>query len=124
LYGSPQSLYLTTRRKRTTFFKLLKKTGKFEWTEEGKNAFEKLKIYLTSSPILTPRKKHENMLLYISVTSMVVSAAIIVERGEKGHVYKVQRPIQNISELLSDSKVQYPHVQKLLYALLISSRKL
>jgi hypothetical protein len=39
------------------FFKLLKKTGKFEWTEEAKEAFESLKIYLTSSPILTPPKK-------------------------------------------------------------------
>ena len=57
---------------------------------------------------------------------MVVSAAIIVEREEEGHVYKykVQRPIYYISEVLSDSKVQYPHVQKLLYALLIMSRKL
>jgi hypothetical protein len=31
-------------------FKLLKKTGKFEWTEEAKEAFESLKVYLTSSP--------------------------------------------------------------------------
>jgi hypothetical protein len=36
------------------FFKLLKKIGKFEWTEEAKEAFEGLKAYLTSSPILTP----------------------------------------------------------------------
>jgi hypothetical protein len=32
------------------FFKLLKKTGKFEWTEEAKEAFESLKVYLTSHP--------------------------------------------------------------------------
>jgi hypothetical protein len=40
-------------------FKLLKKTGKFEWTEEPKDAFKKLKAYLTSSPVLTPLKKNE-----------------------------------------------------------------
>jgi hypothetical protein len=57
-------------------------------------------------------------------TSMVVSAAIVIEREEKGHVYKVQWPVYYISEVLSDSKVWYPHVQKLLYALLITSRKL
>jgi hypothetical protein len=39
------------------FFKLLKKMGKFEWTEEAKDAFEKLKAYLTSSPALTPPKE-------------------------------------------------------------------
>jgi prephenate dehydrogenase len=72
------------------FFKLLKRTGKFEWTEEAKEAFESLKAYLTSSPILTPPKKHEDMMLYIAATSVVVSVAIIMEREEEGRVYKVQ----------------------------------
>ena len=71
------------------FFKLLKKTGKFEWTEEAKEAFKSLKAYLTSSPILTPPKKYEDMMLYITATSTVISAAIIVEREEEGRVYKV-----------------------------------
>jgi hypothetical protein len=62
------------------------------------------------------------MMLYISVTSTVVSATIVVER-EEGHAYKVQRLIYYISEVLTDSKIRYPHVQKLLYALLITSRK-
>jgi hypothetical protein len=81
-------------------------------------------VYLTSSPILTPSKKHENMMLYILATSIVVSAAIVVEREEEGYVYKVQRPVYYISEVLTDSKIWYPHVQKLLYTLLITSRKL
>jgi hypothetical protein len=68
---------------------LLKKTGKFERTDEAKEAFESLKVYLTSSPILTPPKKHEDMMLYIAATSTVVSAAIVVERQEERHVYKV-----------------------------------
>jgi hypothetical protein len=63
-------------------------------------------------------------MLYIAATNMVVSAKIVVEREEEGHVYKIQRPIYYISEVLSDSKIRYLHVQKLLYALLITSRKL
>ena len=55
---------------------------------------------------------------------MVVSTAIVVEWAKEGHVYKVHRPIYYISEGLSESKAKYPHVQKLLYALLITSRKL
>jgi hypothetical protein len=55
---------------------------------------------------------------------MVVSTAIIVEWVEEGHIYKVQWPIYYISEVLLDSKARYPHVQKLFYALLITSRKL
>jgi hypothetical protein len=53
----------------------------------------------------------------------MVSAAIVVER-EEGYVYKVQRSVYYISEVLIDSKIWYPHVQKLLYALLITSHKL
>ena len=71
------------------FFKLLKKTDKFEWTEEANEAFKKLKAYLTSSPVLTPPKKYEGMMLYIAATSTVISTAIVIEREEEGHVYKV-----------------------------------
>ena len=106
------------------FFKLLKKTEKFEWTKEADEAFKKLKAYLTSSPILTPPRKDEDMMLYIAATTTVVSTTIVVEREEEGRVYKVQRPVYYISEVLSESKIRYPHVQKLLYALLITSRKL
>ena len=106
------------------FFKLLKKTDKFEWTEEANEAFKKLKANLTSSPVLTPPKKYEDMMLYIMATSTVISTTIVVEREEEGRVYKVQRPVYYISEVLSESKIRYPHVQKLLYALLITSHKL
>ena len=106
------------------FFKLLKKIDKFEWIEEANEAFKKLKAYLTSSPVLTPTKKYEDMMLYIAATSTVISTAIVVEREEEGRVYKVQCPVYYISEVLSESKTRYPHVQKLLYALLITSRQL
>jgi hypothetical protein len=93
------------REKGLPFFKLLKKSGKFEWTDEANDAFEKLKAYLTSSPVPTPPMKKEDMLLYIVATTMVVSAAIIVERAEEGYVFKVQRPVYYIGEVLSYSKV-------------------
>jgi hypothetical protein len=54
----------------------------------------------------------------------VVSTAIIVERQEDGHAYPVQRPVYFVSEVLSESKARYQPVQKLLYAVLITSRKL
>ena len=84
------------------FFKLLKKTDKFEWTEEANEAFKKLKAYITSSPVLTPPKKDEDMMLYITATSTIVSTAIVVEREEEGRVYKVQRLVYYISEVLSE----------------------
>jgi hypothetical protein len=44
-------------------------------------------------------------MLYIAVTTMVVSATIVMEREEEGHVYKVQWLVYYISEVLSDSKI-------------------
>ena len=66
----------------------------------------------------------EELLLYIAATTHVVSTAIVVERNEEGHTYGVQRPVYFKSEVLSESKVRYPPIQKLLYEILITSRKL
>ena len=54
----------------------------------------------------------------------MVSSALVVEREEKGHAFKVQRPVYFISEVLSDSKARYSQIQKLLYTILITKRKL
>jgi hypothetical protein len=39
-------------------------------------------------------------------------------------VYKVQHPVYCISEVLNESKARYPQIQKLIYAILITSQKL
>jgi hypothetical protein len=70
---------------------------------------------------MAPRKE-EQLLLYLAATTHVVSTTIIVERQEDGHAYPVQCPVYFISEVLSDSR--YHPVQKLLYAVHITSRKL
>ena len=54
----------------------------------------------------------------------VVSSALVVEREEEGHAFRVQRPVYFISEVLSNSKTRYPQIQKLLYTVLITKRKL
>jgi hypothetical protein len=54
----------------------------------------------------------------------VVSTALVVERVEEGHAYPVQHPVYFISEVLGPSKLRYPQVQKLLYAVLLTTRKL
>jgi len=97
------------------FFKLLKRQDKFEWTTEAAEALENLKQHLQSPPILTAPLPGEELLLSIAATTHVVSTAIVVERSEEGHAYGLQRPVYFISEVLFESKVRYPSIQKLLY---------
>ena len=52
----------------------------------------------------------ETLLIYIAATNRVVSTAIIVEREEAGHAYKVQCHVYFISEVLNESKAPYPQV--------------
>ena len=83
-----------------------------------------LKALLSKAPVLVSPADGEPLLLYIAATKQVVSAIMVVEREEKGHALKVQRPVYFVSEILSDTETRYPQIQKLLYAVLIAKRKL
>jgi hypothetical protein len=106
------------------FFKLVKHQEMFAWTTEADQALTQLKDFLSKPPVLTAPRKKEQLLLYLSTTTHVVSTAIVVKRQEDGHAYQVQRPVYFVSEVLSESKARYQPVQKLLYVVLITSRKL
>jgi len=83
-----------------------------------------LKVFLTSAPVLTAPQPNKDLLLYIAATDRVVSTVLMVERDEPDHVYRFQRPVYFISEVLNESKTRYPQIQKLIYAILITSKKL
>ena len=100
------------------------KANCFEWTTEAQEALNRVKLLLTKPSVLVPPSNGESLLLYIAATTQVVSAALVVEREEEGHVFKVQRHVYFISEVLSDSKTRYSQIQKLLYTILITKRKL
>ena len=105
-------------------YRLLRKSECFSWTPEAEEALTKLKALLTNPPILVPPTKGEALLLYVAATTQVVSAAVVVERQEEGHALPVQRPVYFISEVLSETKTRYPHIQKLIYAVVLARRKL
>jgi hypothetical protein len=160
------------------FFKLMKRTGKFEWTPEADKAFAELKRYLTSPPIMVAPTFCEPLLLYIAATPRTASVVLVAERdakviakeevdppcsgvpreveaeipsvpqeeppavaspteplsqsdAPKPHeektpegITKVQKPMYFVSTVLRDARERYTMQQKLLYTLLIASRKL
>jgi hypothetical protein len=160
------------------FFKLMKRTGKFEWTLKADKAFAELKRYLTSPPIMVSPTFREPLLLYIVATPRTASTILVAERdaqviakekidppcpgaspeGETAtppspreeppaatlltepllqsdapdlceektseDTTKVQKPVYFISTVPRDMRECYTMQQKLLYTLLIASRKL
>jgi hypothetical protein len=102
----------------------MKKSDHFAWTPEAQEALDSLKSMLKSPLILTTLTPEEPMLLYISATTQVVSATLVVEREEPGRSKKVQRPVYFVNEVLSDSKTRYSQIQMLVYAILMTKWKL
>jgi hypothetical protein len=105
-------------------YRLLRKAERFTWIPEAEEALGNLRALLTNAPILVPPAAGEALLIYVATTTQVVSAAIVVERQEDGHALLVQRPVYFISEVLSETKIRYPQIQKLLYTVILTQRKL
>ena len=88
-------------KKGLPFFKLLKASKRFSWSEEADTAFEQLKLFLTKPQIMMVPQLDETLLIYIVATYHVVSIAIVIEHEEAGHAYKVQHLVYFISEVLN-----------------------
>jgi hypothetical protein len=139
------------------FFKLLRKSGPFSWTEEAERAFQELKQHLVSLPILVALEPGEPLYLYIVTATEAVSMVLVAERtaqqpqgsqkvppGEGGDptttmvmegqeledsgptvgVRTIQKPVYYVSEVLHEAKARYLETHKLIYAILVASRKL
>ena len=98
------------------FFRILKKS--FEWTDECQKAFEDLKKYLSSPPLLSSSMLGEELYLYIAVSQAAVSAALVRDEGGS------QRPVYFISRAFRKAEERYPRMEKLAFALVTAMRKL
>ena len=79
------------------FFHTLRKS--FEWTDECQKAFENLKKYLSSPPLLTPSIPGEELYLYLAVLQAAVSAALVrEEEGSQRLVYFISRAFRGAEE--------------------------
>jgi hypothetical protein len=104
------------------FFEILKSAEVFQWGPYQQKAFEELKQYLIDLTTLTPPSSGALLLLYVATSHVAVSAALVQEKQE-GQV-KRQAPVYFISKVLIPSKKNYTELEKVLYAVLMASRKL
>ncbi|XP_024009397.1 uncharacterized protein LOC112084483 [Eutrema salsugineum] len=97
-----------------------KKNGKwrFEWDERCEAAFEELKSYLASPPVLAKPVEGEPLFLYIAVSATAVSGVLIREERSE------QKSIFYVSQTLTDAETRYPQIEKVALAVVVSARKM
>jgi hypothetical protein len=71
-------------------YKLLKKSDSFHWTDETQRVLDDFKTLISKPPVLASSEPSETLLMYVAATTQVISATLVVEQDEPGHVYKVQ----------------------------------
>ena len=98
------------------FFKTIRQAKDFVWTESCSQAFEDLKRYLSSPPLLAKPKEGETPYLYLAASPEAVSSVLIQEDNGK------QKPIYYASKILRDAEVRYTRTEKIVYALVVSSQ--
>ena len=81
-------------------------------------AFEDLKVYLSSPPLLSPSRPEKKLYLYLAVLQAAVSIALV--REEDGS----QRPVYFTSRAFQRAEERYPQMEKLAFALVTAARKL
>ncbi|SPT18421.1 unnamed protein product [Triticum aestivum] len=87
------------RERALPFFKLMKKKGSFEWTPEADAAFQDLKRYLTSPPVMVAPRPLEALVLYLAAMPHSASAALAAVREErqvKGLTHDAARPAEMV----------------------------
>ena len=69
-------------------------------------------------PLLSPSKLREELFLYLAISLVAISAALIREED------KVQKPVYYASWVLRGAEERYPPMEKLAFTLVTATRKL
>ncbi|GKV39513.1 hypothetical protein SLEP1_g47271 [Rubroshorea leprosula] len=109
------------------FFKVLRtaaqkdetgKPQKFNWMTECQAAFDELKAYLSSLPLLTRAQEGEILYLYLGISDTAVSSVLVREMG------KQQQPVYYASKVLQGAEQRYSIAEKAALAVVVTARKL
>ncbi|KAL0433496.1 UNVERIFIED_CONTAM: Transposon Tf2-12 polyprotein [Sesamum latifolium] len=100
------------------FFKVLRGVAKFEWNSTSQLAFDDLKRYLVSPPLLTKPKMGETLCVYLAVSKSAISAVLVRQEGRE------HQPVYYVSKVLQGAETRYFQIEKLALTLVVVARKL
>ncbi|XP_042410200.1 uncharacterized protein LOC121999607 [Zingiber officinale] len=115
--ANPSKIHLKTADRSLPFFKILRRATKFQWDAECDKAFEELKVYLNSLPVLAKPIAGEALRVYLSLTEYDVGSALVRPDGEEQLVYF-------LSHILKDVESRYTGLEKLAFALVLATQRL
>ncbi|GAU24562.1 hypothetical protein TSUD_149030 [Trifolium subterraneum] len=86
--------------------------------KECEEAFQKLKAFLASPPVLSRPKQGTPLTLYLAVSENAMSATLVQEvDGE-------EKPVYFISRIFRDAETRYQKIEKLSLAVIVTARRL
>ena len=96
----------------------LKDETEFTWGAKQQEAFEKIKIYLSSPPVLKAPRRGIPFRLYVAADDKVIGAVLTQETEGKEYI------ITYLSQRLIDAETRYTFIEKLCLSLYYACTKL
>ncbi|CAN6547739.1 unnamed protein product [Malus baccata var. baccata] len=97
----------------------LKDKENFEWGPPHQQAFDSIKAYLTSPPVLVPPQRGKPLKLYISASERSIGS-LLAQNNEGGK----EQDIYYLSRILTEVETRYSPVERLCLALYFTASKL
>ncbi|RVW25856.1 Retrovirus-related Pol polyprotein from transposon 412 [Vitis vinifera] len=100
-------------------FHLLRKNQSTVWNDDCQLAFEKIKGYLLSPPVLVPPTPGRPLLIYLSVSDMALGC-MLAQIDDSGK----ERAIYYLSKRMLEYEMRYVMIERLCLALVWASKRL
>ncbi|GAU41814.1 hypothetical protein TSUD_299800 [Trifolium subterraneum] len=100
------------------FFATLRKNERLTWSPQCEEAFQKLRVFLASSRILTRPEQGKTLYLYLAVFEKALSSTLVQE------IEGVEKPIYFVSRTLRGAETRYQKIERLSLVVVITARKL
>jgi hypothetical protein len=94
-------------------FRLLRKKNPGTWNKECEEAFNKIKRYLRSPPLLVPLMFRRPLILYLTVTEITMGYVL----GQHDETRRKERAIYYLSKKFTECESRYMVIEKLCCAL-------